>query len=90
MDCYASLRQYDESRVAVYGRFIQDAYYLYVALSAARIPVNTIQTAFVEKAFHRFCLSLAEVLPREGMPGGVRLPEVNSVDEGAARGGADE
>ena len=65
MECYTSLKAFEGSKTKAYGQFIQDAYYLYIALSAAKIPVTSIETAFVEKAFHKFCLSLKEIVSRE-------------------------
>lgn len=79
MECYSSLNAFEGSKAKAYGKFIQDAYYLYVALSNAKIPVNSVETVFVEKAFHQFCASLNEIIAREkltfedvtGQPAGV-------------------
>lgn len=65
MELYSSLNSFKESKTKLYGKFIQDAYYLYVAMSNAKIPVNSIETSFVEKAFSQFCISLNEILKHE-------------------------
>lgn len=65
VECYSSLNAFEGSKTRAYGKFIQDAYYLYIAMSNARIPVNSVETAFVEKAFHQFCKSLNEIVERE-------------------------
>lgn len=67
VECYSSVKAYERSGVKAYGKFIQDAYYLYVAMSNAKIPVDSVGTMFVEKAFHQFCVSLGEIIARDGL-----------------------
>ena len=89
IDCYSSIRVFNESRTQKYAQLIQDAYYLYVAMSNAKIPVNTVGTVFVEKAFHQFCSSLTEVVKRDNLKfeqvSGMSVEEVNSIQEKAKK-----
>jgi hypothetical protein len=90
IDCYSSIRVFNESRTQKYAQLIQDAYYLYVAMTNAKIPVNTVGTVFVEKAFHQFCKSLTEVVKRDNLKfeqvSGMSVEEVNSIREKAKKG----
>lgn len=65
VDHYSQLPGRDTTKANLYKDFIQDAYYLYVAMSKAQIPVNSLETAFVEKAFHQFCSSFNKLMEVE-------------------------
>lgn len=91
MECYSSLHVFHESLTQKYAQLIQDAYYLYVAMSNAKIPVNTVGTIFVEKAFHQFCKSLTDIVKRDNLKfeqlSGMSVEEVNSIQEKAKKDG---
>ena len=91
MDCYSSLHVFNESRTQKYAQLIQDAYYLYIAMTNAKIPVNTVGTVFVEKAFHQFCKSLTEIVKRDNLKfeqlAGMSIEEVNSIQENVKKDG---
>lgn len=54
-------------RIGKFKDFIEDTYYLYVAISKAQIPVTTIGLAFMEKAFHKFCRSMTAFFKAENI-----------------------
>ena len=60
-------------------------------MTNAKIPVNTVGTIFVEKAFHQFCKSLTEVVKRDNLKfeqlSGMSVEEVNSIQEKAKKDG---
>ena len=64
---YSQLPGKDQTNACLYKDFLQDAYYLYAALSKAQIPVTSVETAFVEKAFQQFCRSLTKLLEVENI-----------------------
>ena len=58
-------------------------------MSNAKIPVDTVGTVFVEKAFHQFCKSLSEIIRRDNLKfeqiAGMSVEEVNSIQEKAKK-----
>lgn len=64
---YGSLSPNDTSRIQLYKKFVEAAYYLHLAISKANIPVVSIETQYVEKAFHEFSTVLNELLTKENI-----------------------
>ena len=61
------LIQKNKERQQLYKKLVQTSYYLYVAMSKAKIPKNSIETMFLEKAYHKFYYALFELLEKENI-----------------------
>ena len=61
------LIQKNKERQQLYKNLVQTSYYLYVAMSKAKIPKNSIETMFLEKAYHKFYYALFELLEKENI-----------------------
>lgn len=62
---YGSMSTFDTDRMHLYKKFIETAYYLSIAISKANIPVNSIETQYVERAYHEFSQALEELITKE-------------------------
>lgn len=60
-------KQRKEERKRLYQNLVQNSYYFYVAFSKAKIPKNSIESLFLEKAYHKFYYSLFELLQKENI-----------------------
>lgn len=55
------------SKTDAYKNFLQASYHLYVTMSKAKIPVDNIETLFLQKAFENFCAALDVLVKRYGV-----------------------